>query len=89
MTRLKLSAYIIDFIGVLLIAFYAVGHFIKDSYARQIADGYTPKISVEEGSFWLTTNTDPFLIPGIVLVVIGMALIFHEMKKTMNPPAGK
>lgn len=89
MTRLKLSAYIIDFIGVLLIAYYAIGHFIKESHARQMSDGFKPKISVEEGSFWLTTNTDPFFLPGVILLIIGMALMIHDTKKTMDLKSGE
>lgn len=89
MTRLRIAAYIIDFVGVLLIAYYVVGHFITESHARQISDGFKPKISVEEGSFWLTANTDPFFLPGVILVVIGMALIIYDTNKTMNLKSGE
>jgi hypothetical protein len=84
MTRFKLTAYIIDFVGFLFAAFYAVGHFVKESHARQLATGFQPKISVQEGSFWLTTNTDPFMYPGIALLVIGMSMIYYDAMKTMK-----
>lgn len=89
MTRYKITAYIIDFVGVLLLTFYGVGYSIKESHAYQIATGTKPKISVEEGSFWLTTNTEPFLYPGIALVIIGMAMILHDIKKSMNAQANQ
>lgn len=73
MTRYKIAAYIIDLIGALFIAFYGVGQ----------------RMSAEEGSFWSTTNTEPFLYPGLVLMVIGTAMLFYGVKKTRNAQASK
>lgn len=77
-----LSAFFILLIGMVLTVFYGVSHFIQAAYTYQIANHIPPK--VQEGSFWLTVNPQPFLIPGVVLTVVGLTLAIYDGVTTVN-----
>jgi hypothetical protein len=63
-------------------AVYGIGNYIQAAYTYQIANSLPPRI--QEGSFWLTMNPEPFLYPGVALTIIGLAMVIHEGVTSVN-----
>lgn len=82
MTRYGIFVYFVLLVGMVLGAIYGIGHYIQAAYAYQIANNIPSK--VEEGSFWLTMNPDPFLIPGVSLIIVGLLMAVHEGVTSVN-----
>lgn len=76
MTRYRVFAYFTTLVGFALSFFYLISHHVQAAYAYQTAKyGST---TIQEGSFWMTANGEPFLYPGVVLTIIGIAMVIHE-----------
>lgn len=76
MTRYGIFAYLLVLVGMVLNVIYGISHYIQAAYAYQIANHIPPR--VEEGSFWMTVNGEPFLYPGAILTIIGLTMVIHE-----------
>ena len=82
MKRLRIAAFLILLTGMASCAFYGIVHYIQAAYTYQIANHIPPKI--QEGSFWLTVNPEPFLYPGVALTIIGLAMAIYEGVTSVN-----
>lgn len=77
-----ISTLLIMLTGLVLTALYGASRYIQAGHAYQIANHIQPKI--QEGSFWLTINPQPFMIPGVVLLVVGLTLAIYDGVTTVN-----